>query len=307
MYLYSGEDNYTSYHSAYEKAKELAEKEQAEIVVLNGDELFDISELEKYTSNLSLFNQPAVVFIKRLLANSGLLSQITERLSEFEESNIVIWHDKKPDQRLKLVKNLKKRNRLFIFEKHKDRQIMNWLDSESRNRGVLLKPNQIERMVVDSDGDKWALSNELDKMVLFLEDKETKAISDDELKAILGIEARGDIWVFLDSLSNGKVKDSVSEMHKLLRSGENEQYLISMISRELGLLIRYLKLQPSGKTAQDLKIHPFVWQKTGSKARRFTLGKVKKLQLALLRLDIAIKQGKIDPLTGLTMYLLSWR
>lgn len=301
--VFCGEDTYSSYLAAKDYAGRLSGEKDLPMEIVDADDL-SLNELLQKVQNIGLFASGRVVVAKRLLENSKTMNYVTDHLETCLGWDIVIWHDGKLDKRKGLVKKLNQQKRIQEFVQPKVWEVERWLAGQISALNVpasQAKPYATQ-MVVKLGDDKWQLSTELQKLELYLQIEGKLP----DLDALIGTDVSGDIWKFLDGLTMGNKETAAVEFQRLTKFAQNDQYLISMLTRELSLLHDYLQVKAQGKSTKELKLHPFVLEKLSQKAQHFTLQKVKKLTQALLRLDIAIKSGKINPEVALTLYMLSW-
>lgn len=303
--LFCGEDTYASYQAAFQEANRLVAESGGELVVLNADELKREQELTQYTSGISLFTNHNVVVAKRLLDNSLLSKYVDASFADLAAADLIIWHDGKADGRSALVKTLKKEKAFVEFELPDPAGFNKWINDFAKTKQVELKP-PVRQLLLDRVGlNKWQLAQEITKLSLYAKGVSPE-ITEDTVMDITGLNVEGDIWRFLDALTNGNRKVMIGEFIKLTEFSDNIQYLISMLTRELNILAQVVYLQDHHKPTDSLKMHPFVLKKTIQKAHKYPWAKIQKLYNGLFRLDLAIKQGRIVDEVGMLFYLLSW-
>jgi DNA polymerase III subunit delta len=305
LQVFAGEDTFASYNAAREYATKLSQQSNMELLIVDGDELNKVSDLTQPLESMSMFDSGKVLLAKRLLSNPKLASYIEDNLENLKDKPLVIWQDKKLDARTGLSKSLKSHKLVSESSVLSEGEIVNWLKAEAKQAGVELSSDLARRLVEYKGTDRGILFQELQKLISYTQATESR-LDQSALDSLIGADLTGDIWKFLDALANGNKAAAISEFEKLTHHSDNIQYLLSMLSRELTILYQVLWAKQEGKSLQALKLHPFVLEKAAKKASRFTLAKLQKLSQALLRLDLAIKQGKLEDITGLTVYLLIW-
>ena len=305
MKAFAGEDAFASYNAAREYAAQLSEQLRLELLILDGDDLVSAADLVRPLDSMSLFDTGKVVFAKRLFANTKLTKYIDDNLKDLIDKPLVVWHDKKLDARTSLSKTLKAKELLVEFAPLSTNEVAAWLSTEAKQMGVNMPRALGSRLIEYKGEDRGILYQEMRKLADYSL-ATGRAIDQAVLDSLTGTEATGDIWKFLDALALGHKAIAMTEFDKLTRFTDNTQYLISMLSRELTIMAQVMWAKQHGKSLQTLKLHPFVIEKATKKASRFTWEKLQKLSLALLRLDMGVKQGRVEELVGLTVYLLTW-
>lgn len=300
MQIFAGEDTYAAYHAAKQAAKKLAIKNTRELITLEATDA-NPGQLAGYLSGMSLFDSGKCVLLKRPGDKTEVMEYVSQISDQNAAENLVLWFDTKPDMRQKLMKQAKTSGYLYDFPQLKENKLALWVVEKAKELGLKWQDAMTSLLIEFTGGDKWRMENELLKIQTCAAAL-ARDIDVDDLRKLIGVEESGDMWKFLDSLGTQNKKEAVRELEKLLRYEDSSQYVIAMLIREIGLLAR-VKSSPDGK---ELKLHPFVLEKTRRKASRYSWDKIKQLSLSLLRLDYTIKSGRIDPGLGLALYLLVW-
>lgn len=299
MFVFSGKDSYASYAAALEYAQKLAKSSGKQLVFLNDEDVSDPQEILLRLDAVSLFASGEVVLLKRPFSSTKLQRFITDKLDKLKDLDLVIWQDTDLDKRLNTTKELQKLKILKEFGEPEDNEIVDWMVKQLGD--VKISKSDAAHMVERLGKDKWLLKNELEKLRLFAE-ATGENISRDVIDHITGSSVTGDIWKFLDSLTQGNKLIALQELEKMMTFEDVTQYIMTMLNRELTLLAQ-VKAAPN---PQALKMSGFVLKKTMAKAHKFSWQKLQNLARALIRLDNAIKSGKVEGKLGLTFYLLSW-
>ncbi len=300
IYLFHGEDDFSSFEAAHKQSESLV-SDGLELEVIDADDT-SVDQFHRMVGATTLFGANKVVLAKRLLTSSKYADYILDNLDLLIDKPIVIWHQGKVDGRLAVLKHLKQKAKVVEFEGQKDRDIESWVTARAKEMGLKLDYGVASLLVLITAGEKGVLASELEKLSLYDE----SPVTEDVVRLTSGLEQSGDIWKFLDSLANGNQANAIKEFDRLIRFGQNEQYILAMLNRELWLIAKVKDAEESGRPVHQLGMAPFVLQKVQQKARRFSMVQIKKLAFGLMRLDLAIKQGRVDPTDGLLAYLLSW-
>jgi len=120
------------------------------------------------------------------------------------------------------------------------------------------------------------------------------------VKSLVADTSEAQIFSFVDAVSERNLKNAMRELARL-RKKEHPLYILKMITygfRNLLLVSDYLR--DTGdynqfNASRDLKLHPFVVKKTFAAVKNFTFQELKGIYGLLLKNDIAMKSGQIDP------------
>ncbi len=298
--VFSGTNTYESFLAALKEAKKISD---SSIKYINGDEISSVGDILNLTEGIGLFQEKNTYFIKRLFYKASIEEEFIEQFEVLDKNDIVIWLDQNLDGKKKIAKFLKAEKRITIFEKQKPWQVEKWIETFLKNFSFNLNKEQIIFLLQISDSDKWIIRSELQKIEIFCKKNSLSKLSDEQFNELLGTEYSGNIWDFLDFFGNKKYKDAKEELEKLLRNSDLSQYIISMLNRELQLILDVQYIKKTNGDFKSLKLHPFVLQKTLRKAESFSSYETERLINSLLELDLSIKKGEIKSSLGLNLFL----
>lgn len=300
--VFGGSDTYESYSSAKKFAEKRAKEKGLEMEIVEVDDISGPAELMQKIEGIGMFTEEKLIFAKRLFKNRKVVDYFGANFEKIKGYEIVIWEGSKPDGKLKLAKLLKKEKCIELHELQKPWQIEKWVADVCRAKKIPLSKAQISYLVERTSDDKWVLINELQKIFLFLDGK--KSISDDELRTLIGLESRGDIWKFVEFLMDRNIKESLIEFDKLNRYEDNVFYVLAMIQREVSLLTDVLIKKNTDQDYKSLGIHPFVLQKTIKNSNKYSLDDLYIMQLELVNIETKIKKGELPERLALQEFLI---
>lgn len=298
IYFIYGEDQFRV-RADVEALKEAAEKAGVPTIHLEADGL-SFETLREHLTSGSLFSRKAAVFIKNLLlvGDIDLKGKVLELLDLIPaEVTVVIWEEGNPDRRSRHFLTLAKRARRLEKQPLTGGSLVQWTMSRARTKGVRLLPSAAAALAQLIGSDLARLDTELDKLALYAKNK---PLGPDEILAWVPSTVPPGVFDLLDALGGQSRKEGLL-MEQLLAAGEDPIYLLSMLAyqvRNLLLVSALLEEQKNlsaPRVARELRLHPFVAQKTLDKARLFTLPKLVELHQRLADLDVKIKTGRVDP------------
>lgn len=303
IYLFGGEDYYESFNKSLVTANNLATKTSSEVNSINADEITDVNYILQLLEGVDMFSATGILLLKRLLNNKKLLEYFAENFDTLNKYDIVIWHDSKPDSKLKFVKKIAENKLVFNFESPKEGELKNWISIKAKEKDIPLNTNQINFIFERLQFNKFSINTELEKISLYIKTKKIKTITDDLLEDLMGLSVKGDMWKFLNYFGNKNKIKALIEFDKITKYEDNTQLLISMINRELRLMLQYKFVKENGHDISELKQAPFVIKKTAEKSRNFTKEELEVLLKRLFELDTSVKSGILEEKSALTLYL----
>lgn len=307
--LLAGSDTYESYKAAKAACENLAEKLSLEIKVIDADEV-NAQALWDELRQVGLFYTKQVYLLKRPFDNKSVIDFLVDKFDLLNGSHeIYLWQPAEPDNRLSLVKKLTTLKQIKVFTLPKTWEIAPWLADQVKALNLPISQSLQNIILERTAGDKFLISQELNKIQLFIQAKEqskdTRHLSEQDLEILIPKTSEMQIWEVLDTLTLDNKAVALKKLNQFVNE-DNIQYLLTMLSREITMLAKIKYASQNNVALGSLGIHEFVLKKAMPKVQKFTLNKLTKLSQAVFRLDVAIKRGKTDPVTGLFMVAMAW-
>lgn len=287
VYYFAGEDTY----AARQALGVLANEQRATFYWREAEDLKQLSPMAWLGQGVSLFGNTLTVFKDAQQLAASLQEQLITLLQERTTTSlVVVWERRVPDRRSRLWKQWGKQARLFSYLT--ERELIGWLITTAREQGSELQPVAAQQLVQQYGFNRWRLLRELEKLTVR---KKTIVVGDLERE---GSQVEASIFAALELLALGQAARALQQFERLWEAGESELYILTMLAYQF----RVLAAIKSGQTAE---FKPFVIQKNSARARRWTREAVTAALTKILATDFAIKQGKMDPRTGVTMLVVS--
>lgn len=220
----------------------------------------------------------------------------------------VLWDRGMPDKRSKLWRAVKARAQEFPHASPK--QIVNWLVARAQHLGGEVELKAAEALVARIGFDRWRLENELQRLLLMAQG-EGQGVGLALVEQEVAVSENAEIFATLDALVRGEQASALKSIETLLAAGHSEFYILSMLGYQFRTLVMIRAGLDEGKTpsslARESKLHPYVVEKNVPVAQRLSLAVWRGGLTRILATDFAIKQGKVDPRTGLLMLIMTLR
>jgi DNA polymerase-3 subunit delta len=137
-----------------------------------------------------------------------------------------------------------------------------------------------------------------------------RPIEEDDVRQLVGTSYESNIFELVDALGMRQGQRAIRQLQRLVEDGANELYLLTMVARQVRLILAVKELAEEERLGADeirrrLHIsHSFIVDKLQRQARFFTLGELEQLLARLLEIDQAIKTGKMEGLLALELLLV---
>lgn len=193
---------------------------------------------------------------------------------------------------------------IYPFDPLTPRELRAWLQSEIKNRGVVVDPQAFE-LLANAGNDLWQQSGNLDKLAAYTAGRPVLA-RDVELLVRRPVEEN--IFACMDAVAERDLPRAASAIRAERIAGVEDAHLFSMLVRQFRLLLIVQSFESEsggarGTMAKELGLHPFVAGKISSQARSFSATDVRNRFGLLFRLDRDIKTGRLTHEAAVDLFL----
>lgn len=319
MFLFfCGEDVYRS----REKLNEM----KSDFHVKNPNSSVGIFDFEEGKSDLvmklkntiiseGLFSDKKFIVVEKIFSceksiQDDLVDFLEERnyLKDDQNTKLLFWEDTCKVGKGKLVNFLGKNAQKHNFEKLRGRDISEWIKSKVNETedSTKIDENAIAELVTFVGDDMSRLSNEVEKLITF---KMGEVITKDDVDLLVKSKIEANIFDTIEALGYGKKNIALERLHKQLEKGDDPLYIFSMYVYQFRNLLKIGSIYFEGNSnpneiAKLAKLHPFVVKKGMGQLRGFSLSALRDVYQKLKKLDVEIKTGKMDVVTGLDKFIV---
>lgn len=305
IYIFAGEDSFESLKKAKEKLFSISESNIIGYNTLSADDVLDLDVILQQLEGIDMFADKKPLFLKRLLNNKKFVEYFANNFDQLNKFDIVIWQDGKADSRTKFVKEVIKNKNFYNYDSPKEGEMKAWIRNYANTLKIKLSTENINFIFERIQFNKFRIESELQKFRLFLNTEKKELLKDSEINDIMGYSAGGDVWKFVEYFSSRSKLKLLQEFKKLTTFEENTQLLLSLVNRELRLMLQYKLCKLEGVDTSELKLHPFVLKKVAEKSRNFSIEELNKLIQELFNVDFSVKSGTIPEKSAFILFLAS--
>lgn len=216
----------------------------------------------------------------------------------------VAWDRVVPDKRSKLWRALSPYAE--EWPAWQPAQLGVWLEKRAGELAGTLEKPAAQMLIARIGSDRWRLENELKRLLLV---GEGSSVPLSLVEREVAAAEQSEIFTLLDALGRGQRVEAVRSAQALLAAGNNEFYILSMLGYQWRtLLVARAGLderKSAAVVAREGKLHPYVVEKNLPIAGRLPYARWRDGLTRILATDFAIKQGKVDPRTGLLMLVIT--
>lgn len=261
----------------------------------------EIDHIWEALTSLPFLASRKMVVLRSPSTNKQFAEEAEQILNDLPETTEVIIVEPKLDKRLSYYKYLKKNTEFNEYAELDIGGLSSWLVSEAKIRDGDISLTNARYLVERVGPNQQLLASELEKLLIYSPSITRQAI-DDLTEAI----PQSTIFELLEAAFTGNHKRAL-ELYKEQRTLKVEPIqIIAMLSWQLNILaiIKTSGNRTSQQIAKDVKINPYVLNKSQGIANSLSLAELKRLINDLLQIDVKSKTTNIDTDEALKLYLL---
>lgn len=310
--IFIGEDDFSLHEAVQGLSKSLGEDA---VTRLEGKDL-SLDELRNAVMTLPFFSQRRLVIVTGLLsrfergkdeppADKGGKDNTVRRWVEVTDnlppSTTLLLLEPVPRKEIgrhnPLYKAIAPHAQLQEFPRLKGKALREWVVRRTQMLGGSISESAIGVLTWVIGGDLWAMSGELEKLVLFCAGRR---IEEDDVRQVVCYSKESSIFELVDSIVEGRYARAYKALNGLLLGGASPSYIIQMLARQIRNLIITRGLKdcdyPDDDVRERLGLAPnYAWRKTLEQANHHTGASLKAIYQRLHDADLEIKGGEYPP------------
>jgi DNA polymerase III subunit delta len=211
----------------------------------------------------------------------------------------------KLDERKKITKELKRKAVVEEAKKLGDQELKKWIKDRSISNGVDIDENAIEKMVSVAGSNLFVLTNEIDKMSLYV--GIDKRIDIHTVEKLVSKTLEQNIFELVEKVVHRKVEDALRIYYDLLKQNEEPIKILALLSGQFRLIYQVKELSSKGygqqQMATTLKQHPYRVKLAAGQAHLFSVEELKRLVHLFADADYQMKTGGLNKTMIIEMIL----
>ncbi|MHB0857518.1 MAG: DNA polymerase III subunit delta [Anaerolineae bacterium] len=182
-----------------------------------------------------------------------------------------------------------------------------WLRKRAEDKGVHIASEAAGLLTSYIGPDLRLLDQELVKLAAYIGFKGTIAVQD--VRALVPATLESDIFGLVDSLGLRNRQLAVRHLQTLEASGANDLYLLTMIARQVRLILAAKDLNQRGlgveQVRQELSLSKsFIAEKLIQQSGRFSMADLRAILERILAIDQGIKTGQLQGMLAIELLIV---
>jgi len=216
-------------------------------------------------------------------------------IKEIPNTTVLILVDGKISGYNPLLTKLSPLAKVKTFLLLRGRSLRTWIQQRVTEGGGNITPQAVSLLAELIGGNLWAMSNEIDKLLLY---SRGHTIDEDYVTKLVSHAQEANIFALVDAILEGRTKTAQSILHRLYQEGTSPIYVLAMITRQFRLIALTKDLDSNLSRLQiqnKLRLtSSYGLDKTLTQAKLYDFEHIKQAYSKLLETDLAIKTGKYN-------------
>lgn len=296
LYHFTGEEDFLK-EEAWRKISSILVPEDLKsfnLDLLHGSETSAVEIINKAsTSPINSEKRLVVVFDVHKLSPfyKDVLLSYLPKLPDF---TCLILTSPKLDERVKKTKFYSTLSELATtvdFRRLNDDHIPAWIEAKVREYKIKIEKGATQILHNYVGNNLSDLANEIEKLVRYVDDKES--IKSSDVESVVGQSKTYNIYQLSDAIGEGDCKKALEILTHLFLTGEKPGTLIFRLTDHLEKLVKAKSsvLQRDKSLASILKVHPYFVKKYQSQAENFSEENLEKGLILLYQTDVGLKSS----------------
>ena len=316
LYILWGQDDFSIYETLAEIKRGIGDPTVllTNTTTLDGQQM-TMDELKAVCETVPFLAEKRLVIVEGLLElfeppkrneREKKKTKLASRQSEFKSLGDYI--DKIPDSTIlvligneikatnPLLKELKDKAKVRQFPLLRNDELRAWVEKRVQQEGGTISAEAVGLLGKMVGGNLWIMASEIDKLIAFAYGRR---IEEEDVKMIVSHAQQANIFAMVDAILESRVRTGEHLLQQLLQKGAAPGYIMTMISRQVRLVIRAKELKSQGKSRVAIQnqlgiTQEFLLRKTLEQADRYSLERIKEVYHKLLEADLSIKTGRYE-------------
>lgn len=235
------------------------------------------------------------------------INKLEEFLKDPPSYSIIVFSApyEKLDERKKITKELKRNSVSAEAKKMMDLELRNWIKDRVNSNNVEMDDQAIERMVAIAGSNLFVLTNEIDKMSLFVGTGNRIDLKTVEMLVSKTLEQN--IFELVDKVVHRKTEEALRIYYDLLKQNEEPIKILALLAGQFRLIYQVKELARKGYGQQQIagaiKQHPFRVKLAAGQANLFSENELKQMMLFFADADYQMKTGGLNKTMIIEMIL----
>ena len=232
----------------------------------------------------------------------GEWTRLTDLLMAVPPSTDLVFVEGKLQHDNRLLPRVKPLAQVGQYALPKGDELRLWIRKRAEAKGTRIHPRAVVALADAVGNDLPILDAELDKLVIYCWERE---IGYQDVQDMVAYVKEANIFAAVDAMLENRPGPALAQVSQYLESGESSGRLMTMIVRQVRLLLLTKELRAEGVKPEELGsrlgLSGFPLRKTLEQEPRFTRPQLVEAYNILLEADLGLKTSAMDEETALDL------
>lgn len=278
----------------------------------------EIAPIVEETLTMPFFSEKKAILVKNAFLFTGEKSpkdmtynvdQLIEFIEKYDGENLIVFevYQNKLDERKKLTKILKKHAKLKKIEQMSEEEIKKWIQSKLNENFKDIKRDALDLFIELTGINFNIVSQELEKLILFLGDRPT--INKQDVNQIINRSLEQNVFLLTEYIQKRKKEQAILLVKDLITMKEEPIKLLALITSNYRLFYQCKILSQKGYSGQQIAkmigVHPYRVKLALGQVRHYQLDDLLNIMDACAETDYKLKSSYMDKHLILELFILS--
>lgn len=256
----------------------------------------------------SLFSIKKLVIVRNAvdelpLDQQQLIAQRCEKLDP--EITVLFWESKLLPKKGKLAPLLLQQKYTRTFPLLSGAELQRTVATIIKEQEVDVESAALAVLLQRCGSDLWLLDREIHKLRAY---RAGKVIRRQDVEAMTRPFLENEIFATIDAIARGDRSEALRRLHGHLQSGEDPQYLVSMINYQFRTLAIVRKGIDDGRSqaqiASEAKLNPYVVRKATQLVGSYSFVQLQRIYQKITNLIVSLRSGEVAPELALDLLIV---
>ena len=224
----------------------------------------------------------------------GKWEGLAEYLPTVPETTDLVFVDGRLSRNNPLLRRIGPHVTTRSFPLPRGTELRDWVRSRASSKEMAIEPMAVNLLAETVGGDLDTLDSELEKLAAY---RMGAPVREEDVEELVSYAREANIFATVDAVIEGRAGPAIRLARRLLESGDPPSHLLSMLARQVRLLLLTKELKAERVGASELgarlKLSDYPLRKTLEQESRFTSDHLVQAHRRLLEADVSIKSGAV--------------
>jgi len=229
--------------------------------------------------------------------DSALLGQwkgLPQYFSKIPEATDLVLVDGSLSNTNRLLKLIQPHAKVLNFPLPNPIQLKQWILKRATAEGLEIETMAVEVIAQTIGPELRVIASEIKKLALY---RPNMPVTYDDVLGMVSYTKEANVFVAVDAMIEGRPKIAIDLVRKLIQAGSSPVYLLSMMARQVRLLLLAKELQDkkvaSSELGQRLGLTGYPLRKTLEQEKRFSFQRLVSIHESLMEADLNLKTSGV--------------